>query len=145
MSPSQSSTAAASITNWVALSQWNYTATVTPTASGDVSISVPTDVATDDAGNPNTASTTHTVTVDLSNPTATVSVPSGTQAATFDATITFSKPVTGFLADDLLISGTATATVTNVVAARGWYDIYRNVHCHNKWNRGILYSCQCRN
>ena len=111
------STATASITNWVALSQWNYTATVTPTASGDVSISVPADVATDVFGNLNTASTTHTVTVDLSNPTATVSVPSGAQVSTFDATISFSKPVTDFLADDILIAGTATASVTNVGAA----------------------------
>ena len=113
------STATASITNWVALSQWNYTATVTPETSGDVSISIPADVATDTAGNANTASDTHTIAVDLSDPTATVSVPSGTQASTFDATINFSKPVTGFLADDISIAGTATASVTNLVGPDG--------------------------
>ena len=111
------STATASVTNWVASTdKITYTATITPTTSGDVSISVPASVATDVAGNNNTVSTTHTVAVDLSNPIATVSVPADTQGAAFDATITFSKPVTGFAADDITIAGTATASVTSVVA-----------------------------
>ena len=113
------STATASITKFVALNKWTFFATVTPETSGDVSISIPADVATDTAGNANTASDTHTIAVDLSDPTATVSVPSGTQASTFDATINFSKPVTGFLADDISIAGTATASVTNLVGPDG--------------------------
>ena len=110
------STATASITNWAASAdKTRFTATITPTTSGVVNISVPENSIVDAAGHPNTASTIHTVTVDLSPPTVTVSVPSDKQAATFDATISFSKPVTDFLADDILIAGTATASVTNLV------------------------------
>ena len=42
-----------------------YTTTVTPTTSGTVSLSIPAGVATDVAGNANTASETHTITVDM--------------------------------------------------------------------------------
>ena len=42
-----------------------YTVTLTPTTSGEVIISVPENVATDGVGNPNTASTTYTVMVNL--------------------------------------------------------------------------------
>ena len=49
-------TAGAFITAWAALTdKTTYTAKITPTNSGEVVLSVPADVATDAAGNPNTA------------------------------------------------------------------------------------------
>ena len=87
-------TATASITAWRANSDNTvYTATITPTTSGEVTLRIPADVATDAAGNPNTAATSQTVTVDVDNPTVSIDVPSGTQTGAFDATITFSEQV----------------------------------------------------
>ena len=57
---------AASITSWRANSgNTVYTATITPTASGTVTIGVAANVATDAASNQNTAATSKTVTVDV--------------------------------------------------------------------------------
>ena len=57
---------AASITGWSANSDNTvYTATITPTASGTVTVGVAADVATDAAGNPNTEATSQTVTIEI--------------------------------------------------------------------------------
>ena len=57
---------AASITSWSANSDDTvYTATITPTASGTVTIGVAANVATDAANNQNTAATSKNVTVSL--------------------------------------------------------------------------------
>ena len=57
---------AASITSWSANSDDTvYTATITPTASGTVTIGVAANVATDAANNQNTAATSKTVTVNI--------------------------------------------------------------------------------
>ena len=69
-----------------------YTVEITPTASGTVTISVAADVATDAVGNPNTAATSQTVSVDVDKPTVTISVPSGTQTGAYDVTLTFTEP-----------------------------------------------------
>ena len=80
---------------------------------GNVILKVPAGFAKDSADNLNTASDTHTVSVDWKAPTVTITdVPSGTQTGAFDATITFSEDVTGFEASDITLSGTATATAT---------------------------------
>ena len=91
-----------------------YTTTVTPTTSGTVSLSVPASVATDAAGNANTASGTHTITVNISDgPSVTVSAPTVAQSGAFDVTITFSEAVSGFeQADVSLADSTATASIT---------------------------------
>ena len=89
---------AASITSWSANNDDTVcTATITPTASGTVTIGVAANVATDAANNQNTAATSKTVTVDVDKPTVTIGVPSGTQTGAFDATITFSETVSGFV------------------------------------------------
>ena len=88
-----------------------YTATITPATDGDVILQVPAGVAADTGGHTNTASNPHTVSVDVP-PTVVISnVPTDTQSAAFDITITFSENVTGFEADDILISANASATV----------------------------------
>ena len=103
---------AASITSWRANSDNTvYTATVTPTASGTVTIGVAAGVATDGANNANTAATPKTVTVDADKPTVTIGVPSGTQTGAFDATITFSETVSGFVGSDVSLTG-STASIT---------------------------------
>ena len=99
---------AASITSWSANSDDTvYTATITPTASGTVTIGVAANVATDAANNPNTAATSKTVTVDVDAPTVTIGVPSSTQTGAFDATITFSETVSGFVQSEVSLSGSA--------------------------------------
>ena len=104
---------AASITSWRANSgNTVYTATITPTASGTVTIGVAANVATDAANNQNTAATSKTVTVDVDKPTATIGVPSGTQTGAFNATITFSETVSGFTQSDVSLTGSA-ASITS--------------------------------
>ena len=75
---------AASITSWRANSDNTvYTATITPTASGTVTIGVAANVATDAANNQNTAATTQTVTVDLDPPSVTLTLPSEVEGSRF--------------------------------------------------------------
>ena len=104
---------AASITSWSANSDNTvYTATITPTASGTVTVGVAANVATDAANNQNTAATSRTVTVDIDKPSVTIGVPSGTQTGAFNATITFSETVSGFVGSDVSLSGSA-ASITS--------------------------------
>ena len=90
-----------------------YTAEITPTADGDLVIQVPADVAVDGAGNGNTASQSDPVTVDVSRPTVEITGVPTTANAAFEVTITFGEDVTGFEADDISPTGSATATVTD--------------------------------
>ena len=95
-----------------ALTQTVYTATITPTASGTVTINVAANVATDAANNPNTAAETKTVNVDVDRPTVTIDVPSGTQTGAFEATITFSETVSDFVQSDVVLTGAAASITT---------------------------------
>ena len=108
-------TASASVTAWSANSDNTiYTATITPTLSGSVTVSVPANVATDAANNKNTVSNTKMVKVDVDRPGVSVSVPSGVQSSAFSVTITFTEPVSGFVqADVSLTTNTAGATITS--------------------------------
>ena len=54
-------TASVSITAWSTTDNTTFTAEVTPTGSGQVTLSIAADVATDAANNPNTAATSQTV------------------------------------------------------------------------------------
>ena len=104
---------APSITTWSANSDSTvYTATVTPAASGTVTIGVSANVANDAANNQNTAATSKTVAVDVDKPTVTIGVPAGTQSGAFNATITFSETISGLTQSDLSLSGTASASIT---------------------------------
>ena len=89
-----------------------YTATITPTRSGTVTIQVRANAAQGSFNRRNTASERHSVPVDLPSTTVTISVPSGTQTGAFSVTITFSKSVTDFTMSDITLGGTADATVT---------------------------------
>ena len=114
---SLSGTASATITSWTASSNTAYTATITPTTSGSVTLRVPAGVATDAANNNNTASNTQTVSADVDRPSVSLSVPSGVQTGVFSVTITFSEVVSGFVQSDVSLSGTASATITSWTAS----------------------------
>ena len=106
---------AASITGWRAnTNNTAYTATITPTASGTVTVGVAADVATDGANNQNTAAVSKTVavSVDTTSPGVSISVPSEVQNSAFNVTITFTEAVSGFTQSDLSVGGTASASVT---------------------------------
>ena len=107
-----SGTANASVTVWLPVNDTTFTATITPTTDGDVEVSVAADVATDAAGNNNTASDTQTITVDMTPPDVSISAPRGAQNSAFDVTITFTEAVSDFEQSDLTLSGTATASIT---------------------------------
>ncbi len=107
-----SGTANASITAWTTTDNTVFTATITPTTSGAVTLSVAADVATDAASNNNTAAETQTVTIDMDAPSVSLSVPEDVQTDAFDVTITFSEAVSDFLQAVLTVSGTATASIT---------------------------------
>ncbi len=88
----------------------SYTATITPAGNGTVTVDVPTNVATDSAGNGNEAASQFAVTVNITRPTVIITGPTDTQTGPFDVTITFSETVTGFEKGDITIgNGTATA------------------------------------
>ena len=84
-----------------------YTATITPTDSDtDVVLSVAEAVATDPAGNDNTAATAVTVRADTTEPTLTIAAPGAHYGRAFTVTFTFSKPVTDFdPVTDIIVSG----------------------------------------
>ncbi len=107
-----SGTATATVTAWDTTDNTVFTATITPTTEGDVVLSVAANVATDAASNNNTASETQTVTVDMTPPGVSLSVPEGAQNGAFNVTITFTEAVSGFEQADLSVSGTATASIT---------------------------------
>ena len=128
---------------------WAYSASnallyVAPTGSGTVTVDVAANVAVDSDNNGNRAATQFSVKAAVDDPSVTISGPSATQAGPFDATITFSKSVTGFEQADVTVGNgavtafsgsgasytatitpSATGTVTVDVAAGVAVDIYR--------------------
>ena len=108
-----------------------YTASITPTISGSLTIDVPANVAKDNAGNDNTAaSTTKTVTLDLTGPTVSITnLPDAPQNGAFTITIMFNmKSVTGFVLGDISLGGTAIAEVTNLTQSSNSKRIHRRDH-----------------
>ncbi len=91
-----------------------YTVTITPTdtLSGNITIDIPEDAVTDESDNGNAAATTQTVAVDLP-PQVSFNIPSKPQYGAFKVKIIFSEPVTGFVKEDIVLGGTATAEITS--------------------------------
>ncbi|MEG4068354.1 DUF4347 domain-containing protein, partial [Microcoleus sp. Pol11C2] len=82
-----------------------YNFTVTPTGQGTVTVNVPTGVATDAAGNNNTAATALTRTFDSIAPTVSLtSAAAATVTAAFPVTATFSESTTNFIASDITVT-----------------------------------------
>ncbi|MFT7007235.1 MAG: hypothetical protein ACJAXJ_001749 [Colwellia sp.] len=81
-----------------------YTATITPSASGAMSVDVAADVAQDSAGNNNSAATQYSITSDVTQPTVTISGSGVPVNAPFIVTFTFSEAVTGFALADISVT-----------------------------------------
>src|SRR5437762_9520424 len=90
-------------------------------SSGTGTATSPAAIATDAAGNGNTASTStdNSVTFDNSAPTVTIDQAAGqadpTGASPINFTVVFSQPVSGFTGAHVTIAGTAGGTKTVVV------------------------------
>ena len=96
-----------------------YTATITPTQPGTVTLSVAADVAQDAVGNKNTAATNKTVEIDQTRPEVSINVPSSVQGGAFGVTVVFTEVVTGFVQNELVVTGTATTTVAATFPTSG--------------------------
>ena len=81
----------------------SYTATITPTASGTVTVDVAANKAVDAAGNGNTAASQFSVTAALTRPTVVITGPANVQTGAFSVDIDFSEPVTGFVQADVTV------------------------------------------
>ncbi len=81
----------------------SYTATITPTAHGTLTVDVAGNVAADVAGNRNTAASQFTVPVALTRPTVVISGPASVQTGAFSVSIAFSHAVTGFAQADVTV------------------------------------------
>ncbi|MDX6471471.1 MAG: hypothetical protein QOK22_287, partial [Gaiellaceae bacterium] len=73
-----------------------YTFTVTPSGGGTVTVDLASNVASDAAGNGNTAATQLSRSVDLTAPAVALTAPAGTLTGATTVTATFSESVTGF-------------------------------------------------
>jgi hypothetical protein len=90
-----------------------YNFTVTPNASGAVTVNVPAAIATDTAGNNNTAATQLTRTADITAPTVALTSASPTTTnAPFLVTATFSESVTGFMTSDVNLTNSTISGFT---------------------------------
>ncbi len=101
------------ISNFQAISESVYTATVTPAADGAVTIDVAADKAADEAGNPNAAATQFTLINDETAPT--VSLTAGDlEAGAYLVTAQFSESVTDFELSDVTVTDGTSGTFTAV-------------------------------
>ncbi len=83
----------------------DYSFDVRPTSDGEVKVNVVADVATDSAGNGNTAATQLSRTADLTAPTVALGTLAGDPVrGQFSVTVTFSESVTGFSAGDVQVA-----------------------------------------
>ena len=84
----------------------SYTLVVTPVGSVDVTVEVAANAAVDGANNAGPASVVSvTAAWDTTAPTLDIGVPSEVGSADFTASFTFSEVVTGFDADDVMVTG----------------------------------------
>lgn len=125
----------------------DYTATITPAASGTVTVDIAPGAAQDTAGNASAAAVRFSITADTASPTVTItSTASAPVTGPFPVTVTFSEPVTGFELADLVVGNgsasdmqgseatymatvtpTASGSVTIDVAAGAAQDIAGNL------------------
>ena len=116
-------------------SEATYMATVTPAASGTVTVDIAAGAAEDGAGNPSAAADQFSITADTAAPTVTISSDaSAPVSGPFSIAVTFSEPVTGFELADLVVGNgsaselqgseaTYTATVTPAASGTVTVDI----------------------
>ena len=101
--------------NFTKVSPQEYTAEITPSASGAVKMEVAEDVARDGAGNGNRAAEPLVIEADLERPEVTIEGPTEPVGlAGFEVTITFSEPVEGFELEDIRVTNGTASNFTKV-------------------------------
>jgi hypothetical protein len=105
----------------------NYSFNLTPSGQGLVTADIAAGVATDAAGNGNTAATQFSRTFDTTGPTVTINQASGqadpTNVSPINFTVVFSEPVSGFATGDVTVGGTAGATSAVVTGGPTTYNV----------------------
>ena len=91
-----------------------YTALITPTADGVVTLDVNANIAQDSVGNLNTAATQVSSTYDASRPSVTIQNVPATSNAPFTVTFTFSEAVTGFTSGDIIVGNGGASSFTTL-------------------------------
>ena len=101
--------------NFTKVSPQEYTAEITPSASGAVKMEVAEDVARDGGGNGNRAAEPLVIAADLERPEVTIEGPTEPVVmAGFEVTITFSEPVEGFELEDIRVTNGTASNFTKV-------------------------------
>ena len=93
-----------SVSSFAADSATSFTATITPTADGQVTVDVEAGAAQDGAGNLSEAAQTFSITNDTSSPIVAVSTPPATVNGPFDLVFSFTEDMTGLTADDFNVT-----------------------------------------
>ncbi|WP_412509586.1 Ig-like domain-containing protein, partial [Roseovarius sp. SYSU LYC5161] len=101
-----------SASNFQATSSKVYTFDVDPSSDGAVTVDIAADVATDDAGNGNTAATQLSVTTDGTAPTVKVEGPTDVVVEDFTVTLTFSEDVTDLALGDVAVTNAQASNLT---------------------------------
>jgi len=107
----------ASVSAFSATSASVYTALITPTADGSVTVDVAGSVAQDGVGNSNTAATQLAVTYDATAPTVAISGASGNINAAFTATFTFSEAMSGIVNNNYISVSNASVSAFNAISS----------------------------
>ena len=90
--------------NFNATSATVYTADITPAADGAVTVDIAAGVASDAAGNGNTAATQFSITNDAMAPGVSITTGAAPRVSgVFSITVTFDEAVTGFALDDMIV------------------------------------------
>lgn len=104
--------------NFQSVDSDTYTLDITPDGNGDLTLNAGAGVATDLAGNPNTAASEVTIIYDDIAPSVTLTTTATNPTnASFEVTILFSEDITGFTVDDLDITNGTKGSLTTVNAA----------------------------
>ena len=113
------------VTGFTPVSGSVYDIDITPTADGLVTADINAGVATDDAGNPNTAATQLSWTYNSTNPivTLTTGAAEPTGVAPIPVTATFTEDVEGFTLSDLVIGNGAAGTFVPVSASVYTFEV----------------------
>ncbi len=114
-----------SASNFTSVSANEYTADITPSGAGNITIDVAANVAEDSATNGNTAATQVTVAYDATAPSVQIqNAPSGVNNNNpFSVTFQFSEDVTGFIVGDITVGNGSASNFTSVSANEYTADI----------------------
>lgn len=99
-----------------------YSATVTALADGKVTLNVAGNVVADSAGNPNLAASEAQVDVDRAGPAASLSAPQQF-SGTFQASVNFGEPVTGFALGDVALTSASASNLIDQGDGRFTLDV----------------------